>query len=89
MTRTVHPIEARSYRLLREAVDTQGLPPCTRDVVERIVHTTADPSWLTDLVPDEAALEVSNGRASSPVSAPIKTPRTIRELELHKGNNQS
>lgn len=57
MTRTVHPIEARSYRLLREAVDTTGLPPCTRDVVERIVHTTADPSWLADLVPDEAALE--------------------------------
>jgi precorrin-8X/cobalt-precorrin-8 methylmutase len=57
VTRTVHPIEARSYRLLREAVDTQGLPPCTRDVVERIVHTTADPSWLTDLVSDEAALE--------------------------------
>lgn len=57
MTRTVHPIEARSYRLLREAVDTAGLPPCTRDVVERIVHTTADSSWLADLVPDEAALE--------------------------------
>jgi len=54
--RTVHPIEARSYRLLREAVDTSGLPPRTRDVVARVVHTTADPSWLSDLVPDEAAL---------------------------------
>jgi precorrin-8X/cobalt-precorrin-8 methylmutase len=57
VTRIVHPIEARSYRLLREALDTQGLPPCTRDVVERIVHTTADPTWLADLVSDEAALE--------------------------------
>ena len=57
MSRAVHPIEARSYQLLREAVDTSGLPPRTRDVVERVVHTTADPSWLADLVPDEAALE--------------------------------
>jgi precorrin-8X/cobalt-precorrin-8 methylmutase len=57
VTRTVHPIELRSYRLLREAVATQGLPPCTRDVVERVVHTTADPGWLDDLVTDEAALE--------------------------------
>ncbi|OLE23966.1 MAG: precorrin-8X methylmutase [Actinobacteria bacterium 13_1_20CM_3_71_11] len=57
MSRAVHPIEARSYELLREAVDTSGLPPRTRDVVERVIHTTADPGWLTDLVPDEAALE--------------------------------
>jgi precorrin-8X/cobalt-precorrin-8 methylmutase len=56
VSRTVHPIELRSYRLLRETVATQGLPPCTRDVVERIVHTTADPGWLGDLVTDESAL---------------------------------
>jgi precorrin-8X/cobalt-precorrin-8 methylmutase len=55
--RDVHPIEAESYRRLRRAVDTTGLPPRTRDVVERIVHTTADPSWLSELVIDEAALE--------------------------------
>ena len=55
--RTVHPIEAESYRRLRAAVDTAHLPPRTRDVVERIVHTTADPGWLDDLVTDEAALE--------------------------------
>jgi precorrin-8X/cobalt-precorrin-8 methylmutase len=54
--RTVHPIEAESYRLLRAAVDTSALPPRTRDVVDRIVHTTADPAWLPDLVADEAAL---------------------------------
>jgi precorrin-8X/cobalt-precorrin-8 methylmutase len=55
--RTVHPIEAESYRRLRAAVDTSALPPRTRDVVERIVHTTADPAWLPDLVADEAALD--------------------------------
>jgi precorrin-8X/cobalt-precorrin-8 methylmutase len=54
--RTVHPIEAESYRILRTRVDTSALPPYSRDVAERIVHTTADPSWLSDLVLDEAAL---------------------------------
>src|SRR4051812_47637227 len=54
--RNVHPIEAESYRRLRAAVDTSGLPPRTRHVAERIVHTTADPAWLPDLVADEAAL---------------------------------
>jgi precorrin-8X/cobalt-precorrin-8 methylmutase len=56
VTRAVPAIEARSYRLLREAVDTSGLPPRTRDVVERVIHTTADPTWLDDLVADEEAL---------------------------------
>jgi precorrin-8X/cobalt-precorrin-8 methylmutase len=57
MIRTVHPIEAESYRILRSIVDTSGLPPRTRDVTERIIHTTADPSWADDLVTDEVALE--------------------------------
>jgi precorrin-8X/cobalt-precorrin-8 methylmutase len=56
VSRTVHPIEAQSYRILRAAVDTRGLPGHSRDVVERIVHTTADPSWRSDLVLDESAL---------------------------------
>jgi precorrin-8X/cobalt-precorrin-8 methylmutase len=57
MNRVVHPIETESYRILRSVVDTSGLPPRTRDVTERIIHTTADPSWRDDLVTDEAALE--------------------------------
>jgi precorrin-8X/cobalt-precorrin-8 methylmutase len=56
MTRVVHPVEAESYRILRSVVDTSALPPYTRDVTERIVHTTADPSWLDDLATDETAL---------------------------------
>jgi precorrin-8X/cobalt-precorrin-8 methylmutase len=56
MTRAVHPIETRSYEILRSIVDTSALPRHTRDVVERVVHTTADPTWLEDLVADEAAL---------------------------------
>jgi len=67
--RTVHPIEAQSYRLLRAAVDTSALAPRTRDVVERIVHTTADPGWLDDLVPDEAALQ--DGARALAAGAPL------------------
>lgn len=61
MTRTVHLIERESYRILRSTVDTSALPRHTRDVVERIVHTTADPDWLADLVADEAALAAGAG----------------------------
>jgi precorrin-8X/cobalt-precorrin-8 methylmutase len=57
MRRVVHPIEAESYRIIRSVVDTTALPPRSRDVVERIIHTTADPSWRDDLVLDEAALD--------------------------------
>jgi precorrin-8X/cobalt-precorrin-8 methylmutase len=65
----VHPIEARSYRILRSIVDTTRLPRHTRDVLERIVHTTADPSWADDLVADEAALAA--GAAALRGGAPL------------------
>ncbi len=67
--RTVHPIEAQSYRILRSTVDTSHLAPYSRDVVERIVHTTADPGWVTDLVTDEAALAA--GAAALRDGAPL------------------
>ncbi len=73
--RTVHPVEAESYRRLRAAVDTTGLPPRTRDVVERIIHTTADPGWLDDLVTDEAALEA--GAAALATGAPLVVDVTM------------
>jgi precorrin-8X/cobalt-precorrin-8 methylmutase len=69
VSRAVHPIEARSYRILRSIVDTALLPPHTRDVVERIVHTTADPAWVDDLVTDEAALAA--GAAALGAGAPL------------------
>jgi cobalt-precorrin 5A hydrolase/precorrin-3B C17-methyltransferase len=60
--RTVHPIEAESYRILRGAVDLSGLPPLSRAVAERIVHATGDPGIAATLVLDEAALAA--GRAA-------------------------
>jgi precorrin-8X/cobalt-precorrin-8 methylmutase len=59
---TVHPIETESYAILRARLDLTDLPPLTRAVVERVVHTTADPSWAGDLVCDEDALRA--GRAA-------------------------
>ncbi|MFL6076184.1 MAG: precorrin-8X methylmutase [Mycobacteriales bacterium] len=56
MNRRAHPIERESYAILRARVDTSGLPPWTRAVVERVVHASADPGYATDLVCDEGAL---------------------------------
>lgn len=67
----VHPIETASYAILRERLDTTDLPPLTRAVVERIVHTSADPSWAGDLVCTEDAL--CAGQAALAAGAPLIT----------------
>jgi precorrin-8X/cobalt-precorrin-8 methylmutase len=54
--RAVHPIERESYAIMRRRVRTEHLPPLTRAVVERVVHASADPAYVDDLVCDEAAL---------------------------------
>jgi precorrin-8X/cobalt-precorrin-8 methylmutase len=55
--REAHPIEVRSYRILRERVDTAALAPLRRAVVERVIHASADPGYLHDLVlAEETAL---------------------------------
>jgi precorrin-8X/cobalt-precorrin-8 methylmutase len=58
--RSVHPIEAESYRRLRAAVDLSALPPLSRAVVERVIHASADVDYADDLVLDEAALEAGD-----------------------------
>ncbi|WP_141725000.1 precorrin-8X methylmutase, partial [Streptomyces niveus] len=45
--RVVHPIEEESFRRLRARVDTSYLAPLTRAVVERVIHSAADPAYLT------------------------------------------
>ncbi|WP_030489734.1 precorrin-8X methylmutase [Micromonospora chokoriensis] len=71
MSRVVHPIEAESYRILRERVDLSHLPPLTRAVTERVVHASADLAYVDDLVCDEAALE--SGLAALRAGAPVVT----------------
>ncbi|MFI1012130.1 precorrin-8X methylmutase [Streptomyces sp. NPDC020965] len=56
MTRVVHPIEQESFRRLRSRLDTTALPPLTRAVVERVVHSAADLDYAADLVCDETSL---------------------------------
>ena len=41
----VHPIERESYRIMRSRVDFSHWPEGARDVVERMVHATADESF--------------------------------------------
>lgn len=57
MRQTVHPIEQESFAILRSRVDLSHLPPLSRAVTERVVHSSADLDYVTDLVLDEAALE--------------------------------
>lgn len=52
----VHPIEVESYGILRARVDLGDLPPLARAVAERVVHTSADPTWAGDLVLHEGSL---------------------------------
>jgi precorrin-8X/cobalt-precorrin-8 methylmutase len=69
--RTVHPIEAESYRILRSLADTSALPPLTRAVTERIIHTTADLDFVTDVVTCEEHLAA--GRAALLAGRPAVT----------------
>jgi precorrin-8X/cobalt-precorrin-8 methylmutase len=73
-TRTVHPIETRSYEILRSRVDLSGLPPWTRAVVERVVHASADLDYVDDLVCDETALAAAAARLvdGAPVVADVE-----------------
>ncbi len=57
--RRVHPIEAESYRILRELVDLSHLGPLGRAVAERVIHASADPEYSETLILDEAVLEKS------------------------------
>jgi precorrin-8X/cobalt-precorrin-8 methylmutase len=56
VTRVVHPIEQRSYEILRSRADTSALPRWTKAVVERVIHASADTGYAGDLVCDEVAL---------------------------------
>lgn len=69
--RVPHPIERESYRILRSRVDTGDLGPLTRAVVERVVHTTADPSWAGEFIADESTL--AEGRTALLDGAPLIT----------------
>ncbi|WP_433174616.1 precorrin-8X methylmutase [Actinoallomurus sp. CA-150999] len=70
-TRTIHPIEERSYEILRSRVDLSPMPPLWRAVAERVIHASADVEYAVDLVTDEAHLE--RGLRALRAGAPIVT----------------
>jgi precorrin-8X/cobalt-precorrin-8 methylmutase len=73
-SRTVHPIEQESYRILRSRLDTSALPHLTRAVVERVIHSSADLDYATDLVTDEEQLRAAHGALHRPaLPAPVVT----------------
>jgi precorrin-8X/cobalt-precorrin-8 methylmutase len=69
VSRTVHPIEAESYRILRSRVDLSHLPPLSRAVTERVVHASADLEYAETLVTEEASLRA--GRHALLAGAPL------------------
>lgn len=74
MRETVHPIEQESFAILRSRVDLSHLPPLSRAVVERVVHSSADLGYVDDLVLDEASLQqgVEALRAGAPVVTDVQ-----------------
>ncbi|MEU9394223.1 precorrin-8X methylmutase [Streptomyces sp. NPDC048324] len=69
MNRVIHPIEVESYRRMRARLDTSHLPPLTRAVVERVVHSAADLDYAGDLVMDEG--ELARAHAALHAGAPV------------------
>jgi precorrin-8X/cobalt-precorrin-8 methylmutase len=63
------PATQESYRILRSRVDLSRLPKFSRDVTERVIHTTADFDYLTDLVCEEEFL--AEGVAALAAGAPV------------------
>jgi precorrin-8X/cobalt-precorrin-8 methylmutase len=88
MRQTVHPIEQESFEILRSRVDLSHLPPLSRTVVERVVHSSADLDYVDDLVLDEQALErgLAALRAGAPVVADVQMVAagiTTRDVVCH------
>ncbi|HUR12871.1 MAG TPA: precorrin-8X methylmutase [Mycobacteriales bacterium] len=70
----VHPIEQESFAILRSRVDLGHLPTLSRAVVERVVHSSADLDYVSDLVLSEPSLVQGWEalRAGAPVVADVQ-----------------
>jgi precorrin-8X/cobalt-precorrin-8 methylmutase len=92
--RSVHPIEARSYAIMEQLVDFSSWPPGDRDVVARMVHSTADETFAesTRIGPRAVAAAVAGLRVRSPVicdtrmvAAGVPTVSAITAVECYIG----
>jgi precorrin-8X/cobalt-precorrin-8 methylmutase len=83
--RRIHPIEAESYRILRELVDFSALGPLSRAVAERVIHASADLDYTHSLVLNEKVLRggLEALRRGAPVVADVGMVAagiTVREI---------
>ena len=71
--RRAHPVEAESYRVLRDLVDLSHLGPLSRAVAERVIHASADLEYAETLVLDEASLRdgLDALRRNTPIVADV------------------
>jgi precorrin-8X/cobalt-precorrin-8 methylmutase len=65
----INPVTEESYRILRSRIDLSRLPKFSRDVVERVIHATADFDYFTDLACEEDWL--AEGVAALAAGAPV------------------
>ncbi|MFC6886191.1 MULTISPECIES: precorrin-8X methylmutase [Actinomadura] len=86
--RQPHPIEVRSYEILRSRVDLSPMPPLWRAVAERVIHSSADLEYAVDLVTKEDFLR--QGWTALASGSPIVTDEgmvaagiTARETVCH------
>ena len=63
------PDTEESYEILRSRIDLSRLPKFCRDVMERVIHASADFDYFTDLMCDEEAL--AEGVAALIAGAPV------------------
>lgn len=72
--RQVHAIETESYAILRSRVDLAHLPTLSRAVTERVVHASADLSYVEDLRLDESTLQeaIAALRSGAPAVADVE-----------------
>jgi precorrin-8X/cobalt-precorrin-8 methylmutase len=71
MPAVMNPVIEESYRILRSRIDLSRLPKLSRDVMERVIHASADFDYFTDLVCEEESLveAVAALAAGAPVVA--------------------
>lgn len=74
---TIHAIEVESYRILRDRVSLDHLPPADRDVVERVVHASADVEYADTMVLSPGAVDAALAAlgAGAPVVADVEMVR--------------
>ena len=72
---TVHPIEQESYRIMRDRVDLSAWRRGDRDIVERMIHATADETFATSArIGNEA---VDRACAALAAGAPVIVDATM------------